>query len=52
MQAEAALEELAAEFQDYNEGGGGDVNGNLESGESILDVVRRASLRCWPRHPA
>jgi hypothetical protein len=39
MQAEAALKELAAEFQDYSEGGGGDVNGNLESGEPILDVV-------------
>jgi hypothetical protein len=39
VQAEAALEELAAEMKNYNEEGGGDVNGNLESGESILDVV-------------
>lgn len=39
MQAEAALKELAAEMKDYNEGNGGDVNGNLESGECILDVV-------------
>ena len=39
MQAEAALEELAAEMKDYNEGAGCGVNGNLESGESILNVV-------------
>jgi hypothetical protein len=39
MQAEAALKELAAEMKDYNEGAGCGVNGNLESGESILNVV-------------
>lgn len=39
MQAQAALKELAAEMKDYNEGAGCGVNGNLESGESILNVV-------------
>ena len=39
MQAEAALKELAADMKDYNEGAGCGVCGNLESGESILNVV-------------